>query len=182
MAVSRVDCSIFEGLFSFSLTCSGFSSLISFTLGSVFVKAEKSALFSLKTGAFSGCFSLLCASKPVAITVTCVSPLVSLLIFAPKITLQSLSATSRTKSTASYTSDKVKSRPPVMFIKMPVAPSMLVSSSWLVTAWRTASIVLLAPRPRPIPICATPLSRIIVDTSAKSRLISPLTEITSLTP
>ena len=74
------------------------------------------------------------------------------------------------------------SLPPVILRSTFSAPSMLVSRSGLSIAARTASWAAFSPLPTPIPICATPLSFIIVLTSAKSQFIIPLWVITSMIP
>ena len=64
----------------------------------------------------------------------------------------------------------------------PVAPSSVVSSSGDETAAFAASAARLSPEAVPIPIRAEPASRMIVRTSAKSRLTSPGTVIRSVMP
>ena len=59
---------------------------------------------------------------------------------------------------------------------------MVVSSNGLATASFTASIALSSPLAEPIPICASPLSFITVETSAKSRLMSAGKLIRSVIP
>ena len=56
---------------------------------------------------------------------------------------------------------------------MPVAPSIDDSSSGELTAARAASAARFSPGATPMPISAVPASRMIVRTSAKSRLIMP---------
>ena len=72
----------------------------------------------------------------------------------------------------------------VTFIKIPVAPSMDISSSnGLVMAFSAASIALDVPSPSPVPIRAfPPLSVMIFLTSAKSTLINPEPTIMSDIP
>ena len=60
---------------------------------------------------------------------------------------------------------------------MPWAPAMFTSSSGLATAWRAASTARFSPVARPMPMSAEPASRMIVRTSAKSRLTIPGTVI-----
>src|SRR5918993_256650 len=83
-------------------------------------------------------------SKPVAITVTLtLSPLFSS-ITAPKIRFASWCAALWTISAASLTSKSPRSGPPVIFSMIPVAPSMLASSSGLEIAVFAASVPLVS--------------------------------------
>ena len=85
-------------------------------------------------------------------------------------------------SAASLTSNRPRSLPPVTLKRMPRAPVMLTSSSGLMTAARAASTARFSPVPMPMPIIDEPASRMIVLTSAKSRLMRPGTVIRSLMP
>ena len=69
-----------------------------------------------------------------------------------------------------------------MLSSMPVAPSIDSSSSGEVIAALAASAARLSPVAEPMPISAEPASRMIVRTSAKSRLIRPGTVIRSVIP
>ena len=66
--------------------------------------------------------------------------------------------------------------------RIPVAPSIDASRSGDETAVRAASAARFSPDASPIPISAEPASRMIVRTSAKSRLTSPGTVIRSVIP
>ena len=88
-------------------------------------------------------------------------------------------AASLTVSTASSISNNVRFLPPVTLTIAFVAPSIVASSKLLATAWRAASIALFSPALQPIPMIAVPLFSITVLTSAKSRLITPVTAIRS---
>ena len=92
----------------------------------------------------------------------------------------SVLATALTTSTASSASKSPIELPPVILTIQSVAPLIVCSSSGLFTACLAASTALLSPNPTPIPISASPLSSMIVLTSAKSRLTSPGTLIKSL--
>ena len=87
-----------------------------------------------------------------------------------------------TTSAASFTSKRPSSVGPVMLSRMPVAPSIDDSRSGELTAVRAASLARFSPVPTPIPISAEPASRMIVRTSAKSRLTMPGTVIRSVMP
>ena len=63
-----------------------------------------------------------------------------------------------------------------------MAPSIDDSSSGEETAERAASDARFSPWPMPMPISAEPASRMIVRTSAKSRLTMPGTVIRSVMP
>ena len=127
-------------------------------------------------------FSKLLFWKPVAITVTSMRSLYASSMVAPKMVLACGSTTSFTNFTASFTSSRVKSRPPVTLIITDCAPSMVVSNNGLATASRTASMLLFSPVPLPIPMCAIPRFFITVRTSAKSRLIKEGVAIRSEIP
>src|SRR4029079_14766954 len=120
--------------------------------------------------------------KPVAITVTRTSsPSVSSMT-APKMTFAFGSAWPVTTSAASFTSKRTMSDGPVMFSSTPVAPASVVSSSGDETAAVAAAVARPSPRAIPIPISADPASRMIVRTSAKSRLTRPGTVMRSVMP
>ena len=91
---------------------------------------------------------------------------------APKMMLALGSTTSCTRLAASLTSSRDMSNPPRTLMMTPVAPSMVVSSRGLETAWRTALIMRLSPLARPMPMWAMPLFFMTERTSAKSRLMS----------
>ena len=92
---------------------------------------------------------------------------------APKMTFAFWSAAPVTTSAASFTSKRPMSGPPVTLRRMPVAPSIDASSSGDETAIRAASPARFSPEATPMPISAEPASRMIVRTSAKSRLTRP---------
>ena len=87
-----------------------------------------------------------------------------------------------TTSAASLTSKSPRSGPPLMLSRIPVAPSIEASRSGEETAVRAASAARLSPEATPIPIRAEPASRMIVRTSAKSRLTRPGTVTRSVIP
>ncbi len=97
--------------------------------------------------------------------------------------LASSSADSRMIDEAAFTSNNVRSGPPVIFINTPLAPWIVASSSKgdEIACW-VASIARFSPDARPAPIKAMPIPCIIDLTSAKSRLIKPGTVIKSLIP
>ena len=101
---------------------------------------------------------------------------------APKMTFAFWSAAPVTTSAASFTSKRPISGPPVTLRRMPVAPSIDASSSGEETAARAASPARFSPDATPIPISAEPASRMIVRTSAKSRLTRPGIVIRSVMP
>ena len=70
----------------------------------------------------------------------------------------------------------------MMFSRIPVAPSIVSSSSGLSIAALAASTARVSPVEAPIPIIAEPASDITVRTSAKSRLIRPGIVIRSVIP
>ncbi len=100
----------------------------------------------------------------------------------PKMICASGSADSATICAASLTSNRVRSEPPVMLSRMPLAPAMVVSSNGLATASRAASAARVSPLPKPMPISEAPWPDMIALTSAKSRLISPGKTIRSEMP
>ncbi len=83
---------------------------------------------------------------------------------------------------ASSTSAIVKSLPPVILNKTPLAPSIDTSKSGEEIAVLAAVIARFSPAPIPMPIRAEPAFIIIVFTSAKSTLISPGSVIKSEIP
>ena len=101
---------------------------------------------------------------------------------APKITFAFASAAPVITSAASLTSKRPRAVPPVTFRRMPVAPSTDCSRSGEETAVRAASAARFSPEATPMPISAEPASRMIVRTSAKSRLTIPGTVIRSVMP
>ena len=101
---------------------------------------------------------------------------------APKMTFAFGSAWLVTTSAASFTSNRPMSDGPVMLSSTPVAPSSVVSRSGDDTAAFAAAVARPSPRAVPMPISAEPASRMIVRTSAKSRLTSPGTVIRSVMP
>src|SRR5436305_4522757 len=121
-------------------------------------------------------------SKPVAITVTRSSSSRSSSITEPKMMFASPAAALWMISAASLTSNSPRSPPPVMFSRMPCAPSTDCSSSGLEIAAFAASAARFSPLAAPIPIRADPASCMIVRTSAKSRLMRPGIVIRSVMP
>ena len=87
-----------------------------------------------------------CVPNPVAITVTRTSSPIESSITAPKMTFAFWSAAPVTTSAASLTSKSPMSGPPVMLSRMPVAPSIDVSSSGEETAPRRLGRAVLAGR------------------------------------
>ena len=101
----------------------------------------------------------------------------------PKMMLASGSTALWMMRAASATSCRVRSRPPVMLISTPLAPSIEVSSSsGELIARCAASSARFSPLAMPVPMSAMPMPRMIVRTSAKSTLISPGTVIRSEMP
>src|SRR6266568_7572167 len=111
--------------------------------------------------------------KPVAMTVIFISPAIVSSRTTPKMMLAPGSAADRTISAAFCTSCRVMSLPAVMLKRMPLAPSIEVSSSGLETACLAASSARESPAPWPMPISASPAFSMIAFTSAKSRLMTP---------
>jgi hypothetical protein len=71
--------------------------------------------------------------------------------------------------------------PPVIEIRRPLAPRIVVSSSsGLAIAASAARSARCSPEASPVPIIALPISRMTVRTSAKSRLIRPSFTIKSV--
>ena len=92
----------------------------------------------------------------------------------PKMMLASGSAASAIRLQASFISASVRSGPPVMLSRMPVAPLIdTSSSSGELMACCAASTARLSPEPRPVPMSARPMPVMIVRTSAKSTLMRP---------
>src|SRR4029077_16345565 len=111
--------------------------------------------------------------KPVAMTVILISPAMVSSRPTPKMMLAPGSAAERTISAARWTSCSVMSLPAVMLNRMPLAPSIDVSSSGLDTACLAASSARESPAPWPMPMRASPAFSMIALTSAKSRLMTP---------
>ena len=84
-------------------------------------------------------------SKPVAMTVTRTSSPIGSSMTEPKMMFALASAALWTISAASLTSNRPRSRPPVMFSRMPVAPSTDSSSSGLEIAGLAASAARFSP-------------------------------------
>ena len=123
------------------------------------------------------------SSNPVAISVTRISPSMLESCTAPKMISASSPASSWIIVEMSVTSSMARSDPPVMLISTPLAPRMdTLSRSGDVTASCAALSARFSPRPMPVPIRAAPQDDMIVRTSAKSTLTSPLTRIRSLMP
>src|SRR5882724_235772 len=115
-------------------------------------------------------------SNPVAITVTRISPCIAGSLTVPKMISASSPAASFTTSEIWVTSPSVRSSPPVMLMRTPVAPVMeMLSSSGDEIACCTASIARFSPRPMPVPMIAAPPFCITVRTSAKSTFTMPVT-------
>jgi hypothetical protein len=95
--------------------------------------------------------------KPVAITVIRTSSLRFGSITEPKMMLASSCAACWISDDASLTSCSVRSGPPVMLIRMPVAPSIETSSrSGELIAISAASPARFLPEPTPVPMSARP--------------------------
>ena len=91
-------------------------------------------------------------SNPVAMTVTRISPCIAGSFTVPKMISASSPAASFTTSEIWVTSPSVRSSPPVMLIRTPVAPVMeMLSSSGEEMACCTASIARFSPAPCPCP-------------------------------
>src|SRR6185437_14990517 len=115
-------------------------------------------------------------SKPVAMTVTRISPCIAGSCTAPKMISASSPTASWMISLIWCTSPKVRSAPPVMFTSTPVAPEMLtLSSSGELMACCAASMARFSPRPTPVPMSAEPPACMTVRTSAKSTFTRPVT-------
>ena len=97
----------------------------------------------------------------------------------PNMMLHSGSTTLWMTSAASCSSESLRSLPPVMLNRTPRAPSMETSSSGLVIAVCAALLARCSPTPQPMDIHAGPEFCMMDCTSAKSRLISPGTVISS---
>ena len=107
------------------------------------------------------------------------SPSISGSVTTPKIFSASGSTDLEISSAASFTSLRVRSLPPVMLKRTPVAPSMETSIRGLLRAERAASVARDSPVPMPMAIRAVPALLIMAFTSAKSRFISPGIVMTS---
>src|SRR5258708_8833109 len=94
--------------------------------------------------------------KPVAITVTRTWSPAASSITAPKITFAFWSAALVTTSAASFTSKRPISGPPVMLGRIPVAPSVVLSTNGDDTAARAASAPRLSPLASPTPLTPDP--------------------------
>ena len=120
---------------------------------------------------------------PVATTETRIFPSNSVSKVEPTIMFALGSTSSRILFAASSSSKSVKSYPPVIFIKTPLAPRSEISSrSGLAIAFSDACTARSSPSASPVPIIALPISSIIARTSAKSKLIRPGLTIKSVTP
>mmetsp|Transcript_5472 Transcript_5472/g.16595 ORF Transcript_5472/g.16595 Transcript_5472/m.16595 type:complete len:252 (+) Transcript_5472:266-1021(+) len=91
----------------------------------------------------------------------------------PKMTFAEGSAREVTTSDTAFTSERVRSLPPVMLYTIPVARSMDLSSKGAEAACWAASSALFLPVPVPTPSMAVPEFVITVFTSAKSTFTSP---------
>ena len=84
---------------------------------------------------------------------------------------------------ASFTSNRVISLPPIIFINKPLAPFNEYSSiKGFAIAASAALIALPSPSASPIPIIALPIPLMTVSISAKSKLIRPGFTIKSVIP
>ena len=123
-----------------------------------------------------------CPSKAVATIDTLILPSSAGSVIAPIINSASESTSALTLLTASSTSKRVKSFPPVILINKPFAPLREYSSiRGLFKASSAALVALLSPSDSPVPIMALPIPFITVSTSAKSKLIKPGLTIRSVT-
>src|SRR6476660_5568589 len=92
-------------------------------------------------------------SKPVAITVTLISPCMAGSWTAPKMISASSPTASWMISLIWWTSPRVRSAPPVILTRTPVAPETdTLSSSGLAIACWAASMERFSPRPMPVPM------------------------------
>src|SRR5687768_14635183 len=122
-------------------------------------------------------------SKPVAITVTRISPCIAGSWTAPKMISASSPTASWMISLIWWTSPRVRSAPPVMLTSTPVAPAIdTLSRSGLAIACWAASIARFSPRPTPVPMRAEPPACMTVRTSAKSTFTRPVTLISDEMP
>ena len=128
--------------------------------------------------------ALTCLGRiPVARTETRILPSRSSSKAEPTMMLALVWAAARTLSTASSSSKRVRSRPPVTLISTPRAPSTELSSSrGLAIAASAASMARRGPSASPAPMIALPVWVMTLRKSAKSRLISPGLTIRSVTP
>mmetsp|Transcript_33565 Transcript_33565/g.64280 ORF Transcript_33565/g.64280 Transcript_33565/m.64280 type:complete len:328 (-) Transcript_33565:293-1276(-) len=122
--------------------------------------------------------------KPVAISVILTSPgdKDCSSTTAPKMIKASGSTRSYIISAAWFTSNRVRSDPPVMFQTMPVARSMPTSRRGDEIALIAASLARDLPEASPIPMREEPASAITARTSAKSTFTSPGTVMMSQMP
>src|SRR5688572_30648344 len=117
-------------------------------------------------------------SKPVAITVTRISPCIAGSWTAPKMISASSPTASWMISLIWWTSPRVRSAPPVMLTRTPVAPLIeMLSSRGELMACCADSIARFSPRPIPVPMSAEPPFCMTVLTSAKSTFTRPVTLI-----
>ena len=121
-------------------------------------------------------------ANPVATTVIFTSSSSLSSIIAPKIIFACGSEDLVMICAASLISCIVRSRLPETANKMPFAPSIETSKSGESIAVFAAICALFSPLPLPMPISADPAPCIIALTSAKSRLMSPGTVISSEIP
>ena len=120
---------------------------------------------------------------PVATMDTRMQPSIRSSKVEPKMMLALTSTSFLMRFTASSTSNKVMSGPPVTLISTPRAPVMEASSkSGLEIAASAAVNARFSSEDSPVPIMALPISSITDLTSAKSRLMSPGITIRSVTP
>ena len=104
-------------------------------------------------------------------------------ITVPTTTVASSEAMSSIVAPTSENSPRERSRPAVMFTRMPRAPlRSMSSSSGLLIARSAASLARLSPLALPVPIIADPISDITVRTSAKSTFTRPGRMIRSAIP
>ena len=136
-----------------------------------------SAAFFSSAGAAAA--ALLPSAKPVAMTVTRISSSIDSSKVAPKMVSASGCTASCTSDAACSTSSRPISMEPVTLMSTPRAPWMEVSSSGLEMAMRAASSALPLPAARPTPMCAMPAFFMMAVTSAKSRLMKPVSRMRS---
>ena len=119
------------------------------------------------------------SSKPVAMTVTRISSSSVSSKVAPKMVSASGCTACCTSVAACSTSSRPMSMEPVTLMSTPFAPLMEVSSRGEEMAIRAASSALPLPAARPTPMWARPASFMMAVTSAKSRLIKPVSRMRS---
>ena len=119
------------------------------------------------------------SSKPVAMTVTRISSSSVSSKVAPKMVSASGCTACCTSVAACSTSSRPMSMEPVTLMSTPLAPLMEVSSRGEEMAIRAASSALPLPAARPTPMWARPASFMMAVTSAKSRLIKPVSRMRS---